>query len=70
MRGRTVSTHAHIYELAGNSSWKDSVMEGADLVEGLLDDREDMLVSSVSRLAWILLLFGIASHVHVVGNMR
>ena len=51
MCGRTVSTHVHIYDLASNgvAGWKDPVMEGADLVEGLLDDREDVLVSSASR---------------------
>ena len=46
--------HAHIHKLASNStcgSWKNSVMEGADLVKGLLDDQEDVLVSSASRLA-------------------
>ena len=46
-------------------------MEGADLVEGLLDDREDVLMSSASRLAWLVLyrisfgVFGIASYVRI-----
>ena len=49
--GQTVNTHVHIYNITSNAfngiqhcSKKDSVLESADLVEGLLDHQEDILI--------------------------